>query len=373
MFSKDKYIIFLNRLSRGFLFNFIFWYISLLFYAYLTTENQIFKVYLNFLKIDDVYYIILVLSIILALMYALVDWLFSLRFWRLFPRQLITLIKSIINFASAFILILAAARLPITTFTKENFTEVLKVLPEMDENFIRFLVYFYVSGFLIIFFREVLKRIGRKNARIWLLGLLNKPMEQERIFMFIDMTKSTTIAEKLGHRKFSHLIQDVFNDMSIVDNYKGQIYNYVGDGAIISWSPKDGLRNYNVLKAYFAFTNLIKKRHRYYQRKYGLTPEFKAGAHIGKVMVLLIGQVKRDISYNGDTINTTARIESVCNEYRSKFLISGELESSFPETKAFRFKHLGNISLKGKSRGVDIYNVTKTTVIRKKKTQKKKK
>lgn len=372
MFSKDKFTIFLNRLLRGFLFNFIFWYLSLVFYAYLTTENQIFKVYLNFLKIDDVYYIILILSTILALMYSLVDWIFSLRFWRLFPRQLITFFKSVLNFASAFILILAAARLPITTFTKENFTDVLKVLPEMDENFIRFLVYFYVSGFIIIFFREVLKRIGRKNARIWLLGLLNKPMEQERIFMFIDMTKSTTIAEKLGHKKFSHLIQDVFNDMSIVDNYKGQIYNYVGDGAIISWTPREGLRNYNILKAYFAFNRLIEKRSRYYTRKYGLIPQFKAGAHIGKVMVLLIGQIKRDISYNGDTINTTARIESVCNEYRSKFLISGELFSSFPETKAFRFKHLGNISLKGKSRGVDIYNVSKSTTIKKKKTTKKK-
>ncbi|PLX16322.1 MAG: hypothetical protein C0599_15455 [Salinivirgaceae bacterium] len=373
MFSKDKYIIFLNRLFRGFLFNFILWYLSLLFYAYLTAENQIFKVYLNFLKIDDIYYIIMVLSTILALMYSLVDWIFSRRFWRLFPRQLITLIKSILNFASAFILILAAARLPITTFTKENFTNVLEVLPEMDQNFIRFLVYFYVSGFLIVFFREVLKRIGRKNARIWLLGLLNKPMEQERIFMFIDMTQSTSIAEKLGHRKFSHLIQDVFNDLSIVDNYKGQIYNYVGDGAIITWTPRDGIRNYNVLKAYFAFTKLIENRGRYYKRKYGLIPKFKAGAHIGKVMVLLIGQIKRDISYNGDTINTTARIESVCNEYKSKFLISGELYSSFPETKAFRFKHLGNISLKGKSRGVDIYNVSKSAVTKKKKANKKKK
>lgn len=370
MFSKDKFNIFLTRLFRGFIFHFIFWYLSLVFYAYLTAENQIFKVYLNFLKIENPYYIILVLSTILAIMYSLVDWIFASRFWRLFPRQLITLIKSLLNFASAFILILAAARLPITTFTKENFTDVLQVLPEMNENFIRFLVYFYVSGFLIVFFREVLKRIGRKNARIWLLGLLNKPMEQERIFMFIDMTKSTTIAEQLGHKKFSHLIQDVFNDMSIVDNYKGQIYNYVGDGAIITWTPRAGLQNFNVLKAYFAFTRLIERRNRYYGRKYGLVPQFKAGAHVGKVMVLLIGQIKRDISYNGDTINTTARIESVCNEYKSKFLISGELYSSFPETNSFRFKNLGNIPLKGKKRNVDIYQVKPHSPAKKRKTKK---
>jgi adenylate cyclase len=373
MFSKDKFIIFLTRLFRGFVFHFVLWYLSLIFYAYLTAEHQIFKVYLNFLTIENTYYIILVLSTVLATMYSLVDWIFSRRFWRLFPRQLITLIKSLLNFASAFVLILAAARLPITTFTKENYTDILQVLPKMDEDFIRFLVYFYISGFLIVFFREVLKRIGRKNARIWLLGLLNKPMEQERIFMFIDMTKSTTIAEQLGHKKFSHLIQDVFNDMSIVDNYKGQIYNYVGDGAIITWTPRAGLKNYNVLKAYFAFTQLIERRSRYYGRKYGLVPQFKAGAHIGKVMVLLIGQIKRDISYNGDTINTTARIESVCNEYKSKFLISGDLQHAFPQTKQFRFKHMDNLKLKGKNRGVDIIQVKEAPPAKKKTTQSKKK
>ncbi|MDY6917239.1 MAG: hypothetical protein SVP26_04730, partial [Chloroflexota bacterium] len=35
-----------------------------------------------------------------------------------------------------------------------------------------------------------------------------------------------------------------------------------------------------------------------------------------KVMVLQVGQIRRDISYNGDTLNTAARIESMCNEYR---------------------------------------------------------
>ncbi len=357
MFSKDKIRIRFTRMLRGIFFHLFFWYLSFLFYAFLTGENQIFKVYLNFLKVDNIYIVIFVLSLSISILFSVIDGLFSFRLWRFFPRRLITLLKSVFYFASAFILILIAARLPIKIYTQKNYTEILDQMPDIDVHFIRFLVYFYVAGFLITFFREVIKRVGRRNFRNWVFGLLNKPMEQERIFMFVDMKKSTTIAEQLGHKKFSRLVQDVFTDLAVVDNYKGEIYQYLGDGAIISWNIRDGIKRHNCLKAFYAFTNLIDRRKKYYHRKYNLNPTFKAGAHAGKVMVLQVGQVRRDISYNGDTINTTARIESVCNDYRSGFLISGDLYNMLPETKNFRFKHLDNIKLKGKRRGVDIYQV----------------
>jgi adenylate cyclase len=187
--------------------------------------------------------------------------------------------------------------------------------------------------------------------------MMNKPGEEERIFMFIDMKSSTSIAEKLQHRKFSHLVQDVFNDMAVVDNYNGQIYQYLGDGAIISWNLKKGLKNNNFIKAFFAFTKVVNKRTKYYNRKYGMVPKFKAGMHAGKVMVLQVGRIRRDISYNGDTINTAARIESTCTEYKQDLLISGVLFDMVLEKEEFKFKNIGNIKLKGKRRGVDIFQV----------------
>ncbi len=357
MFSKEKLIVRFNRMIRNVFFHFFFWFASFLFYAFLTGENQIFKVYLNFLEVDNTYLIMAVLSIFIALIFSIIDGLFPYRFRRFFPRWLITFFKSILYLSSAFILILVAARLPLDTFTNKKYTDILNQIPDMNIHFLRFLVYFYVAGFLITLFHEMIRRVGRKNLRNWVFGLLNRPVEQERIFMFIDMKKSTTIAEKLGHKKFSHLVQDVFNDMAVVDNYRGEIYQYLGDGAIISWGIKDGITRLNCLKAFAAFNRLVKRRHRYYNRKYGLIPEFKAGMHAGKVMVLQVGQIRRDLSYNGDTINTAARIESVCNDYRSTLLISGELYNMLPENKYFNFKKLDNIKLKGKRRGVDIYAV----------------
>ncbi|MFO7862732.1 MAG: adenylate/guanylate cyclase domain-containing protein [Salinivirgaceae bacterium] len=329
----------------------------MLFYAFLTGENQIFKIYLNFLRTDNLHLTIFVLSIFASLIFSIIDGMFSYRVQRFFPRYFIGFIKSVLFFASAFILILIAARLPITIYTEKNYLEILKTLPDLDIHFFRFLVYFYVSGFVVTFLNEVIKAIGRSNFRHWVFGMLSKPMEQERIFMFIDMKKSTTIAEQLGHKKFSHLVQDVFNDLAVVDNYNGQIYQYLGDGAIISWSLKQGIKRANCIRAFYAFVRLINKRKRYYNRRYGLVPTFKAGAHAGKVMVLQVGQIRRDISYNGDTINTTARIESVCNDYKQSFLISGNLEALLPESKEFNIKPIDNIKLKGKRKGVDIFQV----------------
>lgn len=207
-----------------------------------------------------------------------------------------------------------------------------------------------------------MKKVGRGNFKNWIFGMMNKPREDERIFMFIDMKSSTHIAEKLSHEKFSHLVQDVFNDMAIVDNYMGEIYQYMGDGAIISWPVKRGLKNNNFLRAYYGFANLITKREDYYHRKYDLIPKFKAGVHVGKVMVLQVGRIRRDISYNGDTLNTTARIESMCNEYNKSLLISSDLYNMVHPKDVFQFKEVGNIRLKGKRRMVGIYHVREKRV-----------
>jgi adenylate cyclase len=266
-------------------------------------------------------------------------------------------LRSLLYLASAFVVILIAARSPFTIFTSKNYMEILKHLPEMDIIFLRFLAHFYLSVILNNFLKGMEKKVGKGNFRSWILGFLNKPREEERIFMFIDMKSSTTVAEKLLHKKYSHLVQDIFNDMAVVDNYKAEIYQYLGDGAIISWNLKKGLKRNNFLKAYFAFTWVINKRERYYQRKYGITPRFKAGIHAGKVMVLQVGKIRRDISYNSDTVNTAARIESMCNEYKQNLLISGDLFNLIKDKSDYHFKNIDNIKLKGKRKAIDIYQV----------------
>jgi adenylate cyclase len=64
------------------------------------------------------------------------------------------------------------------------------------------------------------------------------------------------------------------------------------------------------------------KRLTIYRKQYERIPEFKAGLHIGKVTAVEVGDIKRDIAYLGDTLNTASRIQGICNDYEKKFLSS---------------------------------------------------
>jgi adenylate cyclase len=280
-------------------------------------------------------------------------------------------LRTLLYVIIAFIVISLAPLSPEKILSVRSIEGLFSLCPELDIVFFRFFVFLYLSCYMNEFLKKMMRKVGKGNFRNWVFGMLNKPREEERIFMFIDMKSSTTIAEKLLHEKFSHLVQDVFNDMAIVDNYDGNIYQYLGDGAIISWSLKKGLKNSNCIRSFYAFSNMVTKRDKYYQRKYGLSPKFKAGIHVGKVMVLQVGRIRRDISYNGDTLNTAARIESMCNEYKASLLISGDLYDMLRDMKSLLFKEVGNIKLKGKKQGIDIYQVKQSQAKNKpkKKTQ----
>lgn len=349
-----------NRLVKHLkylIYQIIFWYGIFLFYIFLTGDDKVFTIYFNLLQLDNLYINLLVFGSAISFLFFLLNLLITDRIVRFLPTRMIVFFKWLVYFGSAFVLMLIAARFSVNQIRRDNYEEIFQQIPKMDIHFFRFLAYFYLSGIIFNFLKGMRMRMGRMNFIRWFFGILSKPREEERIFMFLDMKSSTTIAEKLFHKKFSYLVQDIFNNMSVFGFYHGEIYQYLGDGAIISWKVKSGILDCNYLKAYFAFRKRISRRERYFNRKYKLVPEFKAGVHVGHVMVLQVGQTRRDISYNGDTINTAARIESMCKEYQQDLLISEDLYNRTEDKDAYFFKEIGRIKLKGKRKSTGIYQV----------------
>ena len=170
----------------------------------------------------------------------------------------------------------------------------------------------------------------------FILGRYNKPREIERIFCFIDLKGSTTIAEKLGHFDFAYFLKDYYSDITeALRKTNAQIYQYVGDEVILIWSFKKGLEDNNVIHCFFEMKKIINGLKAKYIAKYGVYPEFKAGLHGGKVIVTWVGELKREITYLGDVVNTTARIQEDCKRLDKDFLISEELLN--------RISGLGNV------------------------------
>jgi adenylate cyclase len=254
--------------------------------------------------------------------------------------------------------------------------EILDVMTIFDERFgflpDKISIEFFTSGYFlslwlyILFvdtiyssFYQIRTLIGKHIFRNLLLGKYRTPRTEKRIFMFIDMKDSTTHAERLGHLKFTRLIQKCFRDFGMIAmKRRVNIYQYVGDEVIVSWLIRPGLNNQNCLRLFFEFREKLLENSGNYQREFGLKPIFKAGVHMGDVTVAEIGVAKRGIEYLSDVLNTTARIQGMCNQYDTDILISRKLHDELDESPDIDMKHVESMILKGKTQKVDLYRVT---------------
>lgn len=189
-----------------------------------------------------------------------------------------------------------------------------------------------------------------------LRGKYDEPKIENRIIMFIDLKDSTPIAESLGHSRYFKFIRDFIREVSLaIIERQGQIYQYVGDEIVTSWkySPANMQK---ALDTIILARKYLQSQSNRFKRKYNHLPEFRLGLHVGEVTIGEIGVIKKDLAMSGDTMNTTARLRSACNELKEKFIISEEFKSK-SNLKEFQTKYLGEVDLKGKSDKLKLYSL----------------
>jgi len=241
-------------------------------------------------------------------------------------------------------------------FVGKTVDEYFKFLYNIKQLY--FIIYSLIIFGIITFFLQISRLLGEGVLFKILLGKYNSPVEEDRIFMFLDIKSSTTLAEKMGHEKFYSLLNSFFHE--ITDPMlitKAEIYQYVGDEVVFTWKTEDGLRDANCVQLFFLIKNKIKENKDYYLNRYGVVPEFNAGIHFGKVIVGQIGDIKREIVYNGDVLNTTSRLQDLCNKYNQDLLISRLLLSKLQLPENVEQEYLGKVKLRGKEQELNIYGV----------------
>lgn len=228
-------------------------------------------------------------------------------------------------------------------------------------DFLKHVITWSPLAWATLFFLQVNDTYGQGVLGQLLMGKYHQPKEEKRIFMFLDLKSSTTIAERLGHIKYFDLLKEFYEDITYaILNHKGEIYQYVGDEIVVSWKLKNGLENNNALAVFFEIEKEIQRHKEKYLNKYNTIPEFKAGLHFGEVTTGEIGVVKKEIIFTGDVLNTTSRIQNVCNLHHSKLLASKSLIELF-DTQSIRcnLKEMGEVQLRGKSDKIEIVAVSK--------------
>lgn len=234
--------------------------------------------------------------------------------------------------------------------------ELLKIVSV--EFFVVMFLFILIIIFMMNFIIQVNKKFGPGNLRKMITGKYHQPIEEERIFMFLDLNDSTTLTEQLGSSLYSRMLKNCYYDLTdVVINYEAEIYQYVGDEVVLSWNVKKGLDKLNCLKTFFAFEKTLNEREEFYKKKFGFKPEFKAGMDLGKVTVTEIGEIKREIAFHGDPLNTASRILDQCKIMHKKLLISEHLENKLNGFGDFKKSYIGEVHLKGKKKNVNLFSI----------------
>jgi adenylate cyclase len=219
-------------------------------------------------------------------------------------------------------------------------------------------MFIYMGVLLTLVLLTINEQLGPGRLRDLLMGRYNRAIKEQRIFMFLDLRSSTLLAEKLGHELYFGMLNKFFADITEpILEYGGKIYQYVGDEIVLTWSLRDPVKNQRCLFAFRRMQEVIESEKSKYLQQFGSVPEFKAGLHCGEVTTGEVGMIKKEIIHTGDVLNTTARIEKICNEFQQSLILSKDLMDQLPERTEFNFVDLGIHELKGKENATRLFGM----------------
>ena len=219
-----------------------------------------------------------------------------------------------------------------------------------------------MSSALYHFILQINKKFGPGVLLEYATGRYFAPKVEDRAFMFLDLKSSTHLAEKLEHVSYSRLVQDCYAELTIpLIQYNAEVYQYVGDEVVLTWRMNGSFSAAYCYEFAYAFQERLEAKKDYFISNYGVRPQFKAGAHCGKVTVAEVGEIKTEIAYHGDVLNTASRIQNLCNQFEKQLLLSESLVARLGEKDRARASFVAEAELKGKESPTKIFTIAKSS------------
>lgn len=195
---------------------------------------------------------------------------------------------------------------------------------------------------------------GKAVVRDVYLGRYYKPRVERRIFLFVDIRSSSSLAESVGVEEFFELVHEFHLSLeTFARYYGGTIYKYLGDGEIIIW-PED--RAKEALMMLMNFAQEFETVQARVKRKFDRELVFTAGLHCGQCTISEIGFERKEIGYWGDAVNTTQRIQEACKTFQSNVLVSEDIVSCLDASTLadVEFERFPGVTLRGKNIRIDL-------------------
>ena len=224
------------------------------------------------------------------------------------------------------------------------------------------LAYGFVVSAILIFVTRVRDLLGRTVFWNFLIGRYHRPVKEERIFLFLDLVGSTAYARAHGDLQAQDFLGAIFADLAEpVRSHGGTIDDYVGDLALITWPMARGLQNADCIRCVFAILDQFEAAAPTWRRRFGEIPRFHIALHGGPVVTAEVGIDRHKISYFGDVVNTTSRLERLSRDLAAPVLVSANLLSRLAKLPAgLSARSLGVHSLTGRDQRLEVFGIEKS-------------
>jgi adenylate cyclase len=185
---------------------------------------------------------------------------------------------------------------------------------------------------------------------------LGVPEIKDVSVLFADIVGFTTMSEKMSPAAVSLLLNDYLSRMTdTIFKYEGTLDKYIGDAIMAVWGAPLDMADHET-RAIRAALEMIERLEEFNsERKEGPLLRIRIGINSGKAVAGEIGSInKKEYTVLGDTVNTASRLES--SVAKPMTVVIGE--NTYNATKElFEMKSLGTATLKGKEKGVEVYQV----------------
>ena len=187
---------------------------------------------------------------------------------------------------------------------------------------------------------------------------------------FTDISSYSTIIEHMSPETAVKFLNEYFSAMhDVIEEYEGQIINYIGDSVMVVFGAPKKLEDHEILSVRCAIAmreklNELNKKwdeteFSRYWRNHGIKGiTARTGIHTGSVIAGNIGS-DRMLQYStiGDTVNVASRLEQRNKEFSTDILFSHEIYSSLTKDLYDSSKYQGEIHLKGRDTKTRTYSI----------------
>jgi adenylate cyclase len=187
--------------------------------------------------------------------------------------------------------------------------------------------------------------------------------EKELTTLFLDIRNFTTISEKLKSFELVNLLKELFNPLTkIIQNNNGFVDKYIGDAIMAFYNAPAGVKNHADMacKSALEMMRFMKSDDLKKKADFGVELNIGVGINTGSAVV---GNTGADNRFNytalGDSVNLASRLQDLNKTYKTSIIISEFTKKQI--NSDFLTRKLEEVKVKGKTKGVMIYELMENT------------